>query len=262
MNEYWWIDLLVVAGFSSLVMLLTWWWQLKTRNAGFVDVSWAGCLAFAALYLGSTGAGGFWPRLLTALLGAAWGFRLANHLLARVLSEREDGRYAELRRHWADHQGKFFAFFQAQALLVCMFALPFYIAAQNPQQGFSVWMMLGVVVWLGSVGGEALADYQLNNFRHSGRNRGKTCREGLWRYSRHPNYFFEFTHWFAYVCFAVGTPYWWLSLLGPLLMLITLNWVTGIPFVEAQSLRSRGDDYRDYQRTTNAFFPWFPKRPS
>ena len=87
---------------------------------------------------------------------------------------------------------------------------------------------------------------------------GKTCREGLWRYSRHPNYFFEWLHWFTYVFLAVGTPWpiWALTLLGPVLMLVSLYWITGIPFVEAQALRTRGEDYREYQRTTSAFVPW------
>jgi steroid 5-alpha reductase family enzyme len=253
------IDFAVVLGFSATVMWLTWWWQTKTRNAGFVDIAWAACLAFAALYFGATGEGGLLPRMLTAVLGATWGFRLANHLLSRVLSEAEDGRYAYLRKHWQDDQRKFFLFFQGQALLVALFALPFFLAAQNPTQGWSWWLILGVVIWFASVAGESLADWQLARFRSNPKNRGKTCREGLWRYSRHPNYFFEWLHWFAYVCFAVGAPYWWLSLIGPAMMLVTLNWVTGIPFVEAQSLRSRGDDYREYQRTTSSFFPWFPK---
>lgn len=258
--EYALVDFLVVWSFSAVVMAATWGWQKKTRNAGFVDVAWAGCLAFAAIYCGATGSGGSWPRWLLAVLGAAWGFRLANHLLGRVLSEREDGRYAYLREHWKDSQTKFFAFFQAQALLVCLFAVPFWLAAQNPATTFTPWLGLAIVVWLGSVGGEALADHQLAQFRHNPKNRGKSCREGLWRYSRHPNYFFEWTHWFTYVCLAYGAPYWYLSLIGPVLMLISLYWVTGIPFVEAQSLRSRGEDYREYQRTTSAFFPWFPKK--
>jgi len=118
-----------------------------------------------------------------------------------------------------------------------------------------------VVVFFGSVSMEALADLQLKRFRADPANKGKVCDVGLWAWSRHPNYFFEWLHWFAYVFLAIGTP-WpvaWLSLLGPVLMLVSLYWVTGIPFVEAQAVRSRGDDYRDYQRTTSAFIPWFPK---
>ena len=81
----------------------------------------------------------------------------------------------------------------------------------------------------------------------------------MWRYSRHPNYFFEWTHWFAYAVLAIGAPHAWAALIGPALMLTSLLWVSGIPFVEAQSLRSRGEDYREYQRTTSMLLPWWPK---
>jgi steroid 5-alpha reductase family enzyme len=234
--------------------------QVRTRNAGFVDVAWAALLGIAALYYGLVAEGAFLPRLLVALLAATWGFRLALHLLHRVLNEREDGRYAFLREHWGGHQGKFFAFFQAQALAVALFSLPFLVAANNPQEELSLWMVLGVLIWATSLVGESIADLQLARFRTNPRNRGSTCRDGLWRYSRHPNYFFEWLHWFAYVCLALGAPYGWLALIGPALMLVSLCWVSGIPFVEAQSLRSRGDDYREYQRTTSMLIPWFPKK--
>ena len=87
----------------------------------------------------------------------------------------------------------------------------------------------------------------------------QTCREGWWRYSRHPNYFFEWLHWWSYVALAVGASYWWLTLLSPAVMLYFLVCVTGIPPTEAQALASRGEDYRQYQRTTSVFIPWFPK---
>lgn len=259
MNPNMWLDLTTVAAFSSVAMLLTWEWQRRTRNAGFVDITWAGCLAFAALFYGAVGEGALLPRVLVAVLGAVWGFRLANHLLARVLNESEDGRYKFLREHWKDNQFKFFLFFQGQVVLVLLFSVPFYLVAQNPESNFTIWYALGLLTWIVSIAGEATADRQLANFRHDTRNRGKTCRAGLWRYSRHPNYFFEWLHWFAYVFLAIGAPMGWLALIGPAVMLVTLCWVTGIPFVEAQSIRSRGDDYREYQRTTSALIPWFPK---
>lgn len=244
---------------AAVIMTGVWWIQKLTRNAGFVDVAWAALLGASALYYGVVADGAHLPRLIVALLAAIWGFRLALHLLHRVLNEEEDGRYAFLRQHWSGHQGKFFAFFQAQALAVALFSLPFLVAATNPVEDLTLTMILGICVWLASLSGEAIADLQLARFRANPRNRGKTCRDGLWRYSRHPNYFFEWLHWFAYVCLAWGSPYFLLSLIGPILMLISLCWVSGIPFVEAQSLRSRGDDYREYQRTTSALIPWFPK---
>jgi steroid 5-alpha reductase family enzyme len=253
-------DFGVVGLFSSVAMLFTWWWQRQTRNAGFVDITWAACLAFAALYFGAVGDGAVLPRMLVALLGAIWGFRLANHLLARVLGEAEDGRYAYLRTYWRDNQWKFFLMFQAQVILILVLAIPFYVAAHNPEPNWSWFYVAGLTLWVLSLGGETLADFQLARFRAANKHRGKTCRSGLWRFSRHPNYFFEWLHWFSYCLIAVGAPWAALTLLAPALMLVTLCFGTGIPFVEAQALRSRGEDYRDYQRTTSAFFPWFPKR--
>ena len=186
------------------------------------------------------------------------GSRLALHLWHRVRSEPEDGRYRYLREHWQGHQGKIFGFFMAQALLVLLFALPFVAVASNPQAGVTGWIVGAGLVWLLSVGGEALADRQLARFRADPANKGRTCREGLWRYSRHPNYFFEWLHWFSYVLLAVGSPLWWLAWTGPLLMYVFLRYLSGVPFTEKQALRSRGDDYRAYQRSTPMFFPWFP----
>lgn len=253
--------LFVVWGATAIAMLAGWLVQLRTRNAGIVDAIWAMSMAISALFYATVGEGSLIARLGVGMLGGAWGFRLSLHILARVLSESEDGRYRYLREHWRDHQGKFFAFFQAQALLTALFSLPFYVVAQNPKEGMTRWCFAGVAVWIVSIAGESIADLQLARFRHAPENRGRACRAGLWRYSRHPNYFFEWLHWFAYVFLAIGVPWplWALSWLGPVLMLVSLCWVTGIPFVEAQALRSRGTDYREYQRTTSVFIPWFPR---
>ena len=101
-------------------------------------------------------------------------------------------------------------------------------------------------------------DRALRRFRARPENRNRTCREGLWRYSRHPNYFFECVHWFAYVLLAWGGPLWWLAAAGPLIMLVFILVVTGVPHTEKQALSHR-PDYAEYKRTTNMFFPWFPK---
>ena len=120
-------------------------------------------------------------------------------------------------------------------------------------------LAVAAAIWLVSVGGESLADAQLARFRADPANRGKTCRSGLWRYSRHPNYFFEWLHWCAYAVAAIGAPLAWLGWLGPVVMYLFLRYISGIPFTEQQALRTRGDDYRDYQRSTPMLFPWFPK---
>ena len=241
-------------------MTVAWWRQTRTQNTGFVDVVWTLLVGFAGIFYALVGHGAAAPRVVLAVLVGLWSLRLARHLYVRVSREPEDGRYAYLRRHWNGDQRKLFGFFMAQALLVMFFSVPFVAVAANTEV-HPLLIAAAIVVWAVSLGGESIADHQLAAFRADPANRGKTCRAGLWRYSRHPNYFFEWLHWFAYVLLAIGATNWWLALFGPAAMLFTLLWLTGIPFVEAQALRSRGDDYRRYQQETSAFIPWFPKKP-
>ncbi len=257
MNPWW--QLLGVWLLAAIMMTLGWLWQRARANAGIVDVLWSAGVGGSAVLLAAFGSGAPLTRLLLAILGGVWGIRLAVHLCRRVRGEPEDGRYQNLRAHWQGDQLKFFAFFQFQALLIVLFALPFLAAAQNPAASVA-WLVAAGAIWLLSVLGESIADAQLARFRANPANKGHTCREGLWRYSRHPNYFFEWLHWFAYVCLAIGSPLGWLAWSGPIVMYVFLRWVSGVPYTETQALRSRGDDYREYQRTTPMLIPWFPKR--
>lgn len=253
-------SIVLVAVLAVVVMLAVWQVQQQTRNAGWVDVAWSWLMAAAALIHAVGGGGAALPRIVVGVLGATWGIRLGAHLARRVAREPEDGRYRHLRGTIGDHAGKWLAFFLFQAGLTVLFSLPFWAVAQNPVPGVTPWIVLGIAIFVVAVVGETIADRQLARFREDPANRGRVCDTGLWRYSRHPNYFFEWLHWFAYVALGVGAAAWWITPLGALLMGASLAWVTGIPFVEAQSLRSRGDAYRDYQRRTSAFFPWFPRR--
>jgi steroid 5-alpha reductase family enzyme len=118
---------------------------------------------------------------------------------------------------------------------------------------------LGVLLGLGSILGEVISDRQLQRFRRDPANHGHTCRRGLWRYSRHPNYFFECLHWFAYILLAIGSPHLLFAVPGPALMVLFILFVTGVPHTEKQALSHR-PDYAEYQRTTSMIIPWFPKR--
>jgi steroid 5-alpha reductase family enzyme len=247
----------------GVLMLALYAVQRGTKDAGIVDAGWAfGVGALSAFYAYAAD-GESSRRVLLAVLAGLWGLRLGGYLLRdRVLTRREDGRYQMLRESWGPRaQPFFFIFFQVQALWAIMFSVPFLPVVFNKAR-FPAWSdCAGIAIWLVAILGESAADLQLARFRGRPENRGKTCRAGLWRYSRHPNYFFEWVHWFAYVLLAAGSPYVWAAMLGPVVMLLFLYKVTGIPYTEKRALASRGDEYRRYQQTTSAFVPWFPKEP-
>lgn len=256
--------LVISAGFLLAVILMLVLYRLAVRDADadWVDLGWSGGTGLSAV-LYAVLIEGWWPRkLLVASLAALWAFRLAGHIYrTRIGRGTEDGRYAALRRHWGEKaNANFFWFFQAQAVLVALFSVPFLIAMSVPAAVFTLWDAAAVLVWTLSVFGEAAADRQLARFRSSPGNRGKVCREGLWKYSRHPNYFFEWLHWWTYVLLAIHAPLGWITLAGPAVMLLFLFKLTGIPYTEKQALASRGEAYRAYQAETSVFVPWFPRK--
>jgi len=243
------------------LMLLLWLIHLPMKNAAIVDAGWAGGLALLGAIYAAAG-GGYAPRSwLVAAMAVLWGIRLALYLLfTRVIGQPEEGRYVQLRREWGDNLPlKFLAFFQFQALLGIVLSTPFLVAALNPQPRLSFLEYAAAALWLVAFAGELLADRQLHAFKANPANRVRTCRAGLWKYSRHPNYFFEWLIWVAFALFAMSSPYGYLALVSPLLILLFLFRVTGIPATEAQALRTKGEDYRQYQQTTSAFVPWFPR---
>lgn len=252
-------SLALVWALAAAMMGAGWRWQQQRRNAGIVDVLWAGGLAGSAVLCASLGHGAAAPRGLLALLGAAWGARLAGYLWQRVRREPEDGRYAFLRGIWGDHGGRWLALFQFQALLVALLSVPYVVVAGNPSTRPG-WLVLAALVFAGGVLGETCADRQLARFRADPGNRGRTCSAGLWRYSRHPNYFFEVLTWLAYPLLAMGAPGWTLSWVSPVIMFLLVRYLSGVPFTEAQAIRTRGEGYREYQRRTSMLIPWPPRR--
>ncbi|GJL65674.1 MAG: membrane protein [Nitrospirales bacterium] len=254
--------LVMIWPIAALVMLGFWCAQCFHHNAVLADVGF--CLVFGVTSLVSANVieGDPLRKWLLGAMGAFYAFRLAWHLLAhRIYRKIEDARYQALRGQmgkWA--QLGFFIYFQGQAVAVVMFLMPLVVLMANPYPPFGVGEILGMLLWALAIVGEVLADHQLGVFRENPKNAGKTCRVGLWRYSRHPNYFCETLIWCAYVVMAIGVPMGWYTLIGPVAMTVALLKITGIPYAEAQALVTRGEDYRAYQRTTSVFFPWFPKK--
>lgn len=254
---------LVALGVLCLLFAAAWAWQLRTRNAGIVDLLWGSSIGLLGLLAALTTQGWAPRRALVAILVGLWSVRLTWHLAKRIAEEAEDGRYAILRERWGPRfQSWMLIFFLLQACLAVLLSLPFWVLGQAQASGWRWCDGLALAFFVLALVGESIADAQLRRWRADPANRGRSCDQGLWAYSRHPNYFFEWLVWWVYPLMGIGLP-WGLTLwAAPALMLFLVLKVTGIPPTEEQSLRSRGDDYRDYQARTPAFFPGLPRKSS
>lgn len=262
--------ILGVSALLSLVMMLAWAIQRHQRNASWVDVVWSFGLGLAGLIYALAPlpgqAGQPARRIMLALLVAAWSARLGLHLLARTRRGAEDARYAQFRRDWgAGFERRLFWFLQIQAAAAALLALCVLLAARNPAP-LAAMDLAGLGLFALAFIGETLADAQLRRFRARPGNSGMICDQGLWGLSRHPNYFFEWLVWLAWPFFAIAPgglyPLGWLAWAAPLFMYWLLVHVSGIPPLEQQMLRTRGDAYRAYQARTRPFLPWPSMRQS
>jgi len=261
MNPY----LLVFAATTMLVFVFTlaWWWARACHNYSLVDAFWAAGLATTGLnFLLLAGA---WneKKCIAALLFGCWSIRLSWHLGYRIAKDHphEDRRYQALREAWKDHEGLLsFLFFQAQALSVVLLTLPFLLIGMDENTRWNFLQILGIFLLGIGILGEALADAQLASYKKNNHDPLGVCQTGLWKYSRHPNYFFEIVIWISFYLIASTTPGGWMTLYAPATMIFLLLKITGIPPSEASSLQSKGVAYRRYQQTTSVIIPWFPKK--
>jgi len=255
--------ILICLAVCCAVMLLIYLWAYKIKNAGVVDIFWAFNFSIIAILLYFLGDGLPQRKLLLSCMILLWSLRLGIYLLIRVGShlEVEEGRYKKMREEWGKSvNSKLFVFFQAQALSNIYLSIPFFLIAFNKKEELSILEYIGAAIWAISICGEAIADNQLKRFKKNPENKGKVCNIGLWNYSRHPNYFFESMIWVGYFLVALNAEYGWIGVLSPLTITLLLFRVTGIPLTEQQAIRSKGDAYKDYQRTTSMFVPWVKKK--
>ena len=260
-------DFWVIAGMGAALLVALFWatFRLSVRldNYSFVDVTWA--LSFAPVAVGYAVLSGGWVprRVVIGMLVAGWSLRLGNYLWGRVASHhpKEDARYAVLRETWKGNlTGAFLKFFLMQAVLVWLLMLPVLLIASRVEAVWHPLEVAGLILWVVALMGEGLADVQLARFRQENPFGKTVCQAGLWRYSRHPNYFFQSLLWWALFLMALPAEGGWWAILAPLAMLHFLLNVTGIPLTEKLSVEKRGEVYREYQRTTSAFVPWFRRK--
>ena len=257
--------LMVILGVLAVMgatMAAAWACQRAAGNSGWIDVFWTfgtGLTGAAAALLPFEGGARQW---LVAGIVFAWSLRLGGYIAKRVAgAEHEDARYLRFREEWgADYQRKLLGFVLPQAAVTALLCISIYVAAHRPQLGLDIRDWLGVAILLIAIGGESLADAQLARFKRSNPQKGAIHDRGLWAWSRHPNYFFEWFGWLAYPVMALDPvrPVTWATLIAPVVMYLVLRFVTGVKPTEETMLASRGDAFRDYQRRTSAFFPFPP----
>ena len=255
--------ILVVALALSAILSVAWRIQRRTGRSGWIDTIWSLAVGASGLTFALApveGAGGLTTRQsVIACLVLLWSLRLGLSIARRTSGAGEDPRYAQLEKEWGVAFGKrLFWFLQIQAAAALVLAVSIFAAAQNPQPMRSIdWAAAALLVV--AIGGETIADEQLRRFKSDPANKGGICEEGLWAYSRHPNYFFEWLGWCAYPLFAIGLgfshPWGLLSLAAPVLMYWLLVHASGIPHLEAHMERSRGATFEAYKRRVNAFVP-------
>ena len=258
--------LIVVAAFLSAAMFVAWRIAVRTGKSGFVDATWSAAVGIACILvaLWPFGAADYAPRqIMIAVFAAIWSARLGFYIFQRSLAHGDDPRYAALKEQWgARANAELFKFLQIQAVAGWPLAGAALLAAHAPFPGFRLQDGLAALVFLAAFVGETVADRQMAAFRADPENRGGLCEVGLWSWSRHPNYFFEWLGWCAYAIAAIdftgSYPLGWVSLLAPALMYALLVHGSGAPPLEAHMERTRPKAFADYKRRVSLFFPWPP----
>lgn len=248
------------AAFVVVYMLCFWGVSLARRDASIVDIGWG--LGFTGIATVTFAMSPGWDgrRWLVLALTAIWGLRLAGYLWWRNHGQPEDYRYQAMRRHYGERFSliSLFTVFGLQGVLMWIVSLPVQVAplAQEPAQ--ITWLdFLGVALWATGMFFETVGDIQLARFKADPASRGQVMDRGLWRYTRHPNYFGDFCVWWGLYALALATGAWWTAI-GPAAMSFLLMRVSGVPMLE-RNMAKRRPGYVEYVARTNAFFPGPPK---
>lgn len=241
--------------------LLGWAASVALRNVTLVDVLWSLLFLLAALAYAQATPPSEPRTVLTLALVTAWSLRLALHLAVRTFGHgEEDRRYQAMRRH---HDPGFawkslYLVFGLQVMLAWLISLPLLGAIAGEPRPLGVWDALGVALWVVGWVFETVGDWQLARFTRDPANKGRVMDRGLWRYTRHPNYFGDCCVWWGFYALALGAGAWW-SIIGPAVMTVLLLRVSGVALLE-KSIGKRRPEYAEYVRRTNAFVPG-PRRP-
>jgi steroid 5-alpha reductase family enzyme len=256
------LEVYALVGLSVLgAMTLLWLVSLWLHDSSIMDIFWGtGFVITAWIYFALTPEG-FLPRkLLLASLATIWGLRLSLYILWRNWGEQEDFRYQKWRREAGEQWWwrSFFKVFLLQGLLMWIISVPLLAAQQRPFPARLIWLdFVAIAVWAVGFFFESVGDFQLARFKANSDNKGKVLQSGVWRYTRHPNYFGDAAQWWGYYLFALATGWFW-TIYSPIIMTLLLLRVSGVALLE-RTLKEKKPGYKEYAETTSAFVPWLPK---
>jgi steroid 5-alpha reductase family enzyme len=249
--------------------VILWLYSLRSKNVNAVDVAWG--MGFVVVtwltwiqVRGERDADletvGRWREWVILAIVTLWGLRLSVYLTWRNWGKPEDRRYAAMRSHWGERfrARSFFTVFFLQAVLIWFISLTIQVGLQGSAASW-LQILAGLLVWQVGWTFETIGDWQLAAFKRDPRSKGKVMDRGLWRYTRHPNYFGDFMVWWGIFLVTAQPDSWWWTISGPALMSFLLIRVSGVRLLES-SLSQRVDGYADYVRRTSSFIPWPPRR--
>ncbi len=254
------VDTIIFSALVVLVFMIFWYITALVRKRNDIaDVAWGlGFVTIAwANFIRSDMHDDFRTWLTLALV-TVWGIRLALHIGSRHFShDEEDGRYVDMRKKWKYEKIQSFTnVFLSQGFFMLLVATPIMLFFFETPTELAWFNCIGLALWVFAFTFEAVGDYQLKQFIKT-KEKGEIMKQGLWKYTRHPNYFGEIMSWWGFFIFTLFTPYWYVGIIGPLTITYLILGVSGIPMLEK---RYKGNkDYEQYKEETNAFFPWFPK---
>lgn len=242
--------------YSIAIMFIGWIISYKTKDATMMDILWSFCMLSSTIFIYLSLNNFYITQSIIALLAAFWSIRLMVYLSKRWMkSKTEDSRYKSLRKSAGANSNLYiFLSYQLQAIFVVIFIIPIAISLLENKTSTTLFDIIGICVFIFAITGEYIADNQLYKFKQN-HSSTDTCNIGLWKYSRHPNYFFEWLHWFSYVFFSINSDLLWVSIISPFIILFFLFKITGITHVEREALKNK-PDYKNYMKTTSKFFLW------
>lgn len=234
------------------------------RNNSIVDIGWGLGFVLVAWYI--LFARGIYDisSIITVILTTIWGLRLFYYVLKRNLGKPEDFRYVNFRKKWGDRFAVLKAYLQVyflQSIFMYLISLSLIVILSiEDKKNSLLFVSMGLVIWIVGFFFEAVGDMQLKRFKAGGKNKGRVMKSGLWKYSRHPNYFGEATMWWGIFIISFSTRNWYIALLSPLILTYLLLFVSGVPMLEKKY--ADNPEFMEYKKATSKFIPWFNKKKS